>query len=170
MFVVRVFLAIALALSAMPAWAAYHIGFYAHEFGSSFPHAFFTVQGRPDAGGPEVDTNYGFTAKALTPAILMGSVGGIVEQAKPGYIKSSNKHFEVTVDDAGYARVMTVVAKWQNAGPKSYNLNKANCVHFIGNVAAAAGLRVDYPPKLMKKPRSYLLHLLTLNPQVKPTA
>lgn len=164
----RVLLTLLLLLAPARVLAAYEIGFYAHEFGSSFPHAFFTVKGRPDGGGAEVDTNYGFTAKSVTPAILLGPVAGIIEQAKPSYVRSSKRHFSVTVDDGGYARLMAVVADWRGRGPRSYDLNRANCVHFIGEAARAAGLRVDFPKKLMKKPRSYLLHILSLNPQVKP--
>ncbi|MCE3590045.1 hypothetical protein LXJ59_25990, partial [Escherichia coli] len=61
-------------LGATPAWAAVTITFWSHEFGNSFPHAFFTLRGVPDAGGAPVDANYGFTAKAVTPALLMGTV------------------------------------------------------------------------------------------------
>ena len=57
------------------AWAAVEVAFYSRELGgNNFPHAFVTLQGTVDATGEAVDTSYGFTAKAVTPAILLGSV------------------------------------------------------------------------------------------------
>ena len=150
--------------AALPARADYAIGFYAHELGTQFPHAFFTVKGRPDGGGAEVDTNYGFTAKSVTPAILWGPVDGMVETAKAGYVASSHRLFSLRVADATYARLMAVVARWRDAGPKSYDLGTRNCVHFIGEAARAAGLAVDFPKALMKRPRSYLQHIHDMNP------
>ena len=65
----RPLLATALLLSSLfgaaPAWAAVTITFWSHELGNSFPHAFFTLRGVPDAGGAPVDANYGFTAKSV---------------------------------------------------------------------------------------------------------
>jgi hypothetical protein len=57
---------------ALPAQAAVTITFWSHELGNSFPHAFFTLRGIPDAGGAPVDANAGFTAKSVSPALLMG--------------------------------------------------------------------------------------------------
>jgi hypothetical protein len=39
-------------------------------------------------------------------------------------------------------------------------------VHFVAALAEAAGLRVDYPRDLMKRPRSYLEHIRALNPRL----
>lgn len=140
------------------------VTFYSHDFGSSFPHAFFTVKGTPDRGGESVDTNYGFTAKSVTPAILMGSVAGEVESVKPSYIASSDVRFSLRIDDARYDALMAVVAKWRAIPGKSYNLDKRNCVHFIGEAAQAVGLKVVFDRKLMKKPKSFLLNVQQLNP------
>lgn len=139
------------------------VTFYSHDFGSSFPHAFFTVEGTPTRGGA-VDSNYGFTAKSVSPAILMGSVAGEVESVKPSYIASSDKRFALRVDDLRYDALMAVVAKWRAIPGKSYNLDKRNCVHFIGEAAQAVGLTVVFDKKLMKKPKSFLLNVERLNP------
>ena len=51
------------ALVAGPASAAVVIAFYAHHLGNrgmwvEFPHAYLTLIGTPDAGGPTVKTNF----------------------------------------------------------------------------------------------------------------
>jgi hypothetical protein len=35
-------------------------------------------------------------------------------------------------------------------------LNRANCIHFVGELARAAGLRVTFDRRLMRRPRSFL--------------
>ena len=139
--------------------------FYSHERAGNFPHAFFTLQGRTLADGKAVDTNYGFTTKVVTPAVLFGSVAGRVEQATPQYIANSDAQFSVTLTDAQYEAMLAVVTKWQTRKSPSYNLNKANCVHFVGEAAQAAGLTVAFPRALMKKPRSYLVEIRRMNAQ-----
>jgi len=62
-----------------------------------------------------------------------------------------------------------VVASWRARRQPSYNLNRRNCVHFVGEIARAAGLTVDFPGRLMRRPRVYLQHLRTLNPQFNST-
>lgn len=151
---------------ATPASAQVVATFYSHEFGNEFPHAFFTLKGTPVAGGAPADINYGFTPKAVSPAILWGSVGGRLDTAKPKYIASSDARFSVTLTDAQYAAMLAVVEKWRARPSPSYNLERANCVHFVGEAAAAAGLTVTFPKRLMKKPRSYLIEVQRLNPQV----
>ncbi|MFN3388074.1 MAG: hypothetical protein ACK40O_04025 [Allosphingosinicella sp.] len=159
------FLAAALlAFAAAPAFAAVQITFYSKELGSSFPHAFVTVTGTPDRGGPAVDEDYGFTAKAVTPAILFGRVGGeVITNHTESYVKASDPHFSLTLTDAEFDRVMETVARWRALKQPSYDLDKANCVHFVGEIAAAAGLRIAVRKGLMKKPRSYLEALAALN-------
>jgi len=150
---------------AMPAWAAVTITFWSHELGNSFPHAFFTIRGVPDAGGAPVDANYGFTAKAITPALLMGSVAGRLDISKPFYIKGSDAQFSVVLTDAQYARVLTLIAAWDDkTGDGRYNINDRNCVHFVKEAARIAGLADLDHPKLMKKPRSYLQAVAAANP------
>lgn len=164
------FLLLAFLLSALPAPVAAQVvaTFYSQEWGDSFPHAFFTLKGRTLDGRETVDTNYGFTPKTVTPAILWGSVAGRLDTAKPDYIAKSDAHFSVVLSDAQYRAMLAVVEKWRTRRSPSYNLERANCVHFVGEGAQAAGLNVTFPKKLMKKPRSYLLEIRRLNPQVTP--
>lgn len=154
----RLLAALALSLCwALPAQAAVTITFWSHEFGNSFPHAFFTLRGVPDAGGEPVDANYGFTAKSVSPAILMGPVAGKMDVAKPGYIASSDAQFSIVLTDAQYADILALVALWSGPGEEGrYRLNSHNCVHFVQEAARRAGLSDVERPQLMKKPRSYL--------------
>jgi hypothetical protein len=157
---------LALFLLPAPAAAQVVLSFYSHELGSSFPHAFVVLKGKTEEGR-DVDTNFGFTAKTLTPAILMGSVRGVVETSKPSYVASSDRQFSVQLDDRQFKDVLAVVERWRTRPGKSYNLNKSNCIHFVGEVAQAVGLKVVFEKALIKKPRSFLLSLVTLNPWVK---
>lgn len=102
--------------SIVPAQAAVTITFWSQEFGQNFPHAFFTFSGAPDAGGPAVNESYGFTAKAITPALLMGSVGGMIDRPKPSYIAKSNAHFSVVLTDAQYASIRSLIDEWGEKG------------------------------------------------------
>ncbi|HEV2079222.1 MAG TPA: hypothetical protein VGR19_04920 [Allosphingosinicella sp.] len=152
---------------ALPATAAVEISFYSRELGgNNFPHAFFTLKGQPDSGGPAVDRSFGFTAKAISPAILMGSVGGTVMNEPPEYVAKSDRHFSFRLTDEQYRAVMAKVEAWKAKSQPSYNLNRANCVHFVGEIARTAGLKVEFKPELMKKPRSFLLAVKAANPQL----
>jgi len=157
-------LAILLLLAAAPATAAVTITFYSHELGSSFPHAFVTMAGAPDRGGPALNVDYGFTAKAITPAILWGRVGGeVVSDHGAAYIRGSDRHFSLTLSDDEYDRVMATIARWRAAPQPSYDLGTHNCVHFVADLARSLGMAADTPKNLMKKPRSYLEHLTAEN-------
>jgi hypothetical protein len=163
-FALRLFFALLMILLA-PVAAQVVATFYSHELGEHFPHAFFTLKGTT-TDGTAVDSNFGFTAKTITPAMLLGSVPGRLDIAKPHYIAQSDAQFSVVLSDDQYGAVLAVVEAWRTRKSPSYNINKANCVHFVGEVARAAGLTVTFPKQLMKKPRSYLLELVRLNPQV----
>ena len=164
----RPLLATALLLSSLfgaaPAWAAVTITFWSHELGNSFPHAFFTLRGVPDAGGAPVDANYGFTAKSVSPKLLLGTVAGRLDISKPFYIAGSDAQFSVVLTDAQYNAVLGLVAAWdEKTGDAHYNLNQRNCVHFVKEAARIAGLTDLDRPKLMKKPRSYLQSIAEAN-------
>lgn len=149
--------ALVLAVAALPAQAAVTITFWSHEFGNYFPHAFFTLRGVPDRGGPAVDASYGFTARSISPAILFGNVAGRVEAAKRGYMEGSHARFSRTISDAEYDQIVSLIREWsRNTGDSTYNLNKRNCVHFVREAARRVGLVAVDQPKLMKKPTSYL--------------
>lgn len=169
----RVLALLALLLLSLPAqaWAAVEIAFYSREMGgNNFPHAFVTLKGTVDGTGEAVDTSHGFTAKAVTPAILLGSVAGEVLVEGERQIARSDRQFAVTLTDAQYAAVMAVVERWRARQQPSYNLNRRNCIHFVAEIAEAAGLRIEYPRRLMRRPRSYLRHIRTLNPQLEAPA
>ena len=165
---IRAFLGLLLVVG-LPAHAlaAVEIAFYSRELGgNNFPHAFVALHGTVDSTGEAVDTSYGFTAKAVTPALLFGSVSGEVIVEGPEQIARSDRQFAVTLTDDQYRAVMAVVDSWRNREQPSYNLNRRNCVHFVGGLAEAVGLRVNYPGRLMKRPRSVLQHVRELNPQL----
>ena len=153
----------ALLVATSPARADVAVTFYSHDFGKNFPHAFFVMKGELDSG-EKVDTSYGFTAVNISPGILWGSVKGKVETPKPKYIEQSNPHFTVTVGDEGYRRLMAVVTKWRNMPQKSYHLNKRNCVHFASEAIAALGFQFNSKTKNWKKPKSFMIEVLGLNP------
>ncbi len=150
---------------ALPAQAAVTATFWSHELGNSFPHAFFTLRGTPDAGGEPVDLAYGFTARSVSPALLFGTVAGRLERVKPAYIGGSDAQFSVVLTDAQYAELLALARGWsEDGGDSRYNLNQRNCVHFVGEAARRLGLAGTVQPGLMKKPRSYLKAVMAANP------
>ena len=152
-----------------PAAAAVEIAFYSRELGgNNFPHAFVVLTGTVDATGERVDTSLGFTARSVTPAILLGSVTGEVQIEGPRQIARSDRQFSIMLSDERYAAVMATVQRWRRARQPSYSLNRANCVHFVAELARAAGLRVESAERLMKRPRSFLIHVRGLNPGLAP--
>jgi hypothetical protein len=152
-----------LAVVAVPASAAVSITYYSKELGASFPHAFVILEGTLDRGGPRIEEDYGFTAKAISPAILWGKVAGkVITDHTVGYVKGSDRHFTVALTDAQYDRVMATVERWRATKQPSYDLDRHNCVHFVAELAAASGLRAD-TSKFMKKPRSFLEALTEAN-------
>lgn len=165
-FVRRALLAFVLLATALPAQAAVTVTFYSREFGERFPHAFVELGGTMDQDGTPVSGRWGFTPRVLSPAILMGPVPGMVEAVTDGYKARSKAHFTVTITDDQYRAVFAVIEDWRTRPGRSYKLNTANCVHFVGEIARAAGLTVVNDPKLMKKPTSYLIDVMRQNPQL----
>ena len=150
-----------------PAAAAVEIGFYSREMGDTgFPHAFVSLRGTLDATGEPVNTRYGFTARSLGPALLFGSVGGDVIVEGEHQIVGSDRHFALTLTDDQYRALLEVVEAWRSRPQPSYNLDRRNCIHFVGELAQAVGLRVDYPGELMRTPRAFLQRVRALNPQL----
>ena len=142
--------------------------FYSREFGTYFPHAFIRITGATDAAPDKViDANYGFTAKSLTPGLLTGPVTGEILAVDATYIQHSDSHLSLVLSDEQYDQVLAIVQKWRDLPQPSYDLNHVNCVFFVGDVARALGMTVDdSQPKLMKRPRSYVINLIRLNPGV----
>ncbi len=168
----RLLLAVALSLAgfATPAAAEVTLSFYSFNgaFGGRFPHAFVRWQGTTADGTP-VDGNAGFTARTISPAILLGSVRHTIWVEEPKYMDEANRHFELVIDDATFARVLAEVETWRNLPGDAYNLNRRNCVHFVADMARLVGLNADDPGALKKKPKAYLNHLIELNPQLGAT-
>jgi hypothetical protein len=167
-FLVRPILALLL-LCGLPgqAFAAVEIAFYSRELGgNNFPHAFVALRGTVDSTGEAVDSSFGFTAKAVTPALLFGSVSGEVVVEGAEQIARSDRQFALILTDDQYRAVLAVVETWRNRPQPSYHLNRRNCVHFVAELAAAVGLRVENANRLMKRPRSFLQHVRSLNPQL----
>lgn len=163
-------LAALLLLVAAPATAAVEISFYSRELGTNFPHAFIVLRGTLDATGEPVDTSLGFTAHSVTPALLLGSVRGEVVVEGEQQIAHSDRQFALILTDDQYHAAMAVVERWRVLPQPSYNLNRANCVWFVSEIAAAIGLRVEISQRLSKRPRSFLQGLIRLNPQLAPPA
>lgn len=154
-----------------PALAAVEIAFYSRELGgNNFPHAFIVLRGTLDATGEPIDTSLGFTAHSVTPALLFGSVRGEVVVEGERQIERSDRQFAIVVTDAQYHAAMAVVERWRALPQPSYNLNSANCVYFVSEIAAAIGLRIEISQRLSKRPRSFLQGLIRLNPQLAPPA
>ena len=154
---------------AQPAWAKVDVEF--HSFNGSmffgrYPHTFVVFKGKLDDTGQGVDENFGFTAKHVTPAILAGPVEGEIYVEQPKWIGKTNTHFTVTVDDATYRKMRAEVDFWGNHPGKFYDLDHNNCISFVGKIAEMAGLKVDFPHDLMRKPRAWLNHIAALNPQL----
>lgn len=148
---------------AAPAQAAVTITFYSHALGGSFPHAFFTLRGTVDSTGAPVNINYGFTAVTVSPALLMGAVRGTVENPTASYVRASHAHFSVVMSDAEYGRLLTTVRRWQQMPQNSYNLDSANCVHFVADAARTLGMEAAVPRALRKRPEGFLNALQNQN-------
>lgn len=161
-----ILLALLAALWPIPASAEVVVTFWSHDRDQNYEHAFIVLQGRVDATGERVDTNIGFTARSVSPLILLRSVAGQMETLPSGYIAraTSRPHFSITVDDDGYARLMAFVARWRAEAQPSYNLNRRNCVHFVMEAAAVLGFAVNRRSQHFRTPRSFLEEVLRLNP------
>jgi hypothetical protein len=150
----------------VPARAHIAVHFYSSEQSGTFPHAFILISGRLASSGRDVSANYGFTAARVTPTILRAPTAGYVQQVRPAYIAGAHRHFTIRVNDRGYARLMARVAVWQRRPQPSYDLTRANCVHFVMDLARTAGLSVNKNSEYLLKPRRFLNELQALNPGV----
>jgi hypothetical protein len=134
-------------------------------FFGRYPHTFVIFEGRL-ASGQIVSSNFGFSAAKATPAVLTGAVKHMVMTEEPKWIAKTNRHFTITVSDPVYFRMMDEVAAWRNAPGKYYHLDNRNCIHFVGAILQLAGVKVDYPKNLLRKPRGWLNHIGLLNPHL----
>ena len=164
---------VALAAFTQPAGAKVEVEF--HSFNGSvffgrYPHTFVVFRGTLDDSGQTIDENFGFTAKHATPAVLAGPVEGEIYIEQPKWIAKTNTHFTVTVDDATYRKMRAEADFWGHHPGRFYDLDHNNCISFVGKIAQMAGLKVDYPKNLMRKPRAWLNHISALNPQLNAKA
>lgn len=156
-------------LFACPALAQVTVSF--HSFNGSvlfgrYPHAFVVFEGTLEDTGEAVSANFGFASRKVTPAILRGPVEHMVVSEEPKYIASTNRHFTIAISDAKYRAMRAEIERWRNAPGKFYDLKTRNCIHFVGKMASMVGLKVDYPDKLLRRPKAWLNLLGKLNPQL----
>lgn len=144
--------------------AAVQVHFYSREFGNQFPHAFIIVKGTLQANGAKVSANYGFTAVTVTPGILLGPVNGAVEPLRRADLAGAERQFTLTIGDAAYARLVRKVSEYRALTQPSYSLDKRNCVHFVMELAATLGLKVNRKSKFFRDPQGFLAELRALNP------
>lgn len=141
-----------------------------HSFNGSvligrYPHTFISMDGTM-ADGTQVRENYGFSSKSGGPEVLAGPVAHEILVEKDRWLAKTNRHFTVPLADAQVAQVRAEVARWRDAPGKYYDLDNRNCIHFVGAMARIVGLKVDFPAKLIRKPRAWLNHITALNPQL----
>ena len=167
---VRLFLIVAaVAVWHGPAQAEVQVSF--HSFSGSFltgryPHAFVAFDGKLDDTGEVIHSNFGFSAKSAGPAVLAGPVAHGMYTEKEKYLRSTNRHFTITVPDATYRLMLAEVAAWRDAPGKYYELDTRNCIHFVGRIAQLAGLKVEYPKNMIRHPKRWLNHVIALNSQL----
>jgi len=149
------------------AYADVDLTFYSHDYGSEFPHAFIQAKGTL-ADGTLIDEDFGFTAQYISPRILLGSVKGIIKAPPAGYKAGSDPQFVITVSDEVYDRIVAHREAWQAGKKRNYNLNKRNCVHYVGEVLKLAGYLTNPDSSNYKKPKSFLREVLSLNPSLVP--
>lgn len=171
-FCLRVVLAVLAACAlAVPAQAQVQVHFHSFNgsvFGGRYPHTFVVFDGTL-ANGERVFENYGFSAKTAGPNVLNGPTQHIVMSEDERYIRTTNRHFTITVSDATYQRMKAEVIAWRDAPGRFYDLNTRNCIHFVGRMAELAGLRVEFPRNMLRRPKAWLNHVTGLNPQLGAT-
>lgn len=141
-----------------------------HSFNGSvlfgrYPHTFIVLDGTL-SDGTRVDENYGFSARHSGEAIVSGWAEHMVLSESARNVRNTNRHFSITLSDAQYRRVIQEVRAWQAPGGKRYSLDERNCIHFVGTMAALVGLKVEYPENMLRRPKKWLNHIATLNPQL----
>ncbi len=167
-----VFLALILSGWSLPAFAQVTMSF--HSFNGSvlfgrYPHAFVKLEGTVEATGETIDENYGFTAKTINTRILSGPVEHEIMTEKDKYIRKTNRHFTVAISDDQLERVRETMREWRDAPGKHYDLDRRNCIHFVGAMAQIVGLQVEYPDNMTRRPKKWLNHISAINPQLDAT-
>ena len=151
--------------------ASAEVTMHFHSFNGSvlfgrYPHTFVVLEGTLDSTGERVDENFGWSAKKVTPAVLRRPVEHMILVEEPKMIRKTNRHFSVTLTDAQYRRIKAMVADWRDQPGNYYSLADRNCIHFVGEIARIAGLRIAYPEDMLRKPKQWLNYLARLNPRL----
>jgi hypothetical protein len=162
---------IALITLALPHVAAAQVRLSFHSFngswlGGRYPHTFIVLEGTLDATGQAINENYGYTAVHASPAVLAGNVAGTIMIEQPKYITSTNRHFSLPISDAQYRTIISEMQVWRDAPGKAYNLDHHNCVHFVARIAEIAGLHINVPQNMVRRPKLWLNYVARLNPQL----
>lgn len=153
----------------LPAQAEVTMSF--HSFNGSvffgrYPHTFVVLKGTVERTGEVVDENYGFTAKKVTTAILSGPVEHDVMVEEDTYIRTTNRHFTVTINEEQLKQLRATMRNWRDAPGKYYDLETRNCIHFVGAMAQIAGISVDYPKNMLRRPKKWLNYISEKNPHL----
>jgi len=167
--ILPILLAIILSGWAKPALADVQLSF--HSFNGSvlfgrYPHTFIVFEGELEETGEAISENYGFTARKVSPKILSGAVAHDVSVEEPKYIQKTNRHFTVTITDDQYREAIALMRAWRDAPGKHYDLKTRNCIHFVGEIARIAGLTIEYPQDLLRRPKKWLNYITKLNPHL----
>ncbi|WP_241233658.1 hypothetical protein [Altericroceibacterium xinjiangense] len=158
----------ALCAGATPASAQVKVSFQSFNgsFFGRYPHTFVVFEGTLDSTGQPVNENYGFSAETAGPAVLAGPVKHVIIVEGPKYVRTTNRHFTIPISDETYLRMKQEVTTWRKQPGNYYDLDRRNCIHFVGRMAQLAGLTVDYPAELLRKPKQWLNHIAALNPRL----
>ncbi len=162
-------LAVLLLLVPLPAAARVMLSFHSFNgsiMGGRYPHTFIVLEGTLDSTGKVVSENYGYTATVVGPVMVGRSVPGMIMVEKPKYVQTTNRHFSVPLTDAQYYAVITEVRAWYDDPANPYNLERRNCIHFVGRIAELVGLRVQIPHDLLRRPKAWLNLVTRINPQL----
>lgn len=138
--------------------------FNGNVFWGRYPHTFIVLEGTLEETGEVVNENYGFSARRVSPAILSGPVEHMVLAESQKNVRKTNRHFSLTLTDREYIRVVQLVRSWQDAPGKFYDLEKRNCIHFVGEIARLLGLKVSYPKDMLRRPKRWLNYITSINP------
>lgn len=155
--------------SSVPASAKVTLSFYSVQtslMSLRSVHAFFDLKGTLDSDGTVINENYGFSAKNSSFGLFFHPVKQAMLSENQSYIDKANYHFSVTISDATYHQIVSEVDTWAHNPDYKWDIDKRNCVTFVGVVAQMAGLKVDFPKEMMRKPKTYLTHIKQMNPKV----
>ena len=162
---------LSLVLAALTLSATAQVVLSFHSFDGSvlfgrYPHTFIVMEGTLDSTGLRVNENYGYTPvhpmALLSNRQVKGTIG--IEPAK--YVTSTNRHFSVPISDTQYRAIVAEMVRWRDDPGETYNLDRNNCVHFVARIASMAGLRVEVPQNLVRRPKAWLNLETRLNPQL----